>query len=124
MTDHSLALACKDAADDQDLGEAIGVRWTKRTRGRALFHAVNPQPARACPHHCRGANRQRMAIGVGLHNGQNFGVGLSQLLEETEIVFEGLGADFNPAGACWNGLVQTTSLRQCSGEIVWHEQTS
>jgi hypothetical protein len=61
-----------------------------------------------------------MAVGIGLQDSQDFSIRLGQLLEEAEVIFEGLGGDLNPAGARWHRAIQTSSLTLQWSEPVSH----
>ena len=91
-------LAGKDAADDQDA--RLG---TQGPRNDALFNAGDAEPFCAGTHDGRGAESERVAVGVGLDDGQQLGVRRGQARKKAEVFFESAGANLNPAGAHWHG---------------------
>ena len=94
-------LAGKDAADDEHA--RVG---TQGARDDAFFHAGDAQPPRSGAHHGRSAESERVAVGVGLDDGEQFGVRRGEAGEKAEVFFESAGANLNPAGTRWHGGLQ------------------
>ena len=72
---------------------------TKRSCGDALFSAGDAQPAGAGLGRGRGADGERMAVGVTFDDREQLRIGRSQAFEKAIVVLEGLDADLSPAGS-------------------------
>ena len=92
-----------DAADDEDARI-----WAKSARIDAFFNAGDAKPAGSRTHRGRRAELERMAVGIGLDDGEEFNLRSSEVGEKTIVVFEGAGRNFNPAGARMHQTVQST----------------
>ena len=103
VTHNSLSLAGKNAANHQN--PRLGA---ERAGGYTLLDAANAQPACAGAHHSRSANAERVAIGVGLDDGQQLRMGRGQGREKPVVVFQEAGVNLNPAGAHWHWEVQAS----------------
>ena len=92
MLQQGCALTRKNTThhEDADLG-------AQSARRNAFFDAGDTQPARSGANSSRCAKGQRVAIGIGFHNGQNIGMrwieylSESKRVEESIVVFEGMG---------------------------------
>src|SRR5215469_60936 len=106
VRDECVALAREDAADDEDARpRADGAGFN------ALFNAGDSEPL-GTGAHCRGrADRESMAVGIGLHYSQALGVGAGDTAENAVVFLERAGRYFDPAGACWHGGIQCPVYR-------------
>ena len=110
-------LAGKDAGND----EHASLR-AKRARGNALFHAGDAEPLRSRAHGGRSAESQRVAVGVGLDDGEQLGMGSGEARKKTVVLFESAGANLNPAGAHWHGGFQGSVYRGWCGGSLWQQR--
>ena len=67
---------------------------------------VTPSQRSTGMRECGSAKGEGVAVGVGLDDSEKFDVGSYLAAEKAEVVFKGLGANLNPAGARWHGSVQ------------------
>ena len=65
----------------------------------ALFDRGDAEPLRAGADGGRSAAAERVAVGIGLDDGEQFGVRCGRGGKDAVVFFEGAGVDLNPAGA-------------------------
>ena len=99
-------LAGKDAADDEHA--CLGAQ---SAGDDALFNTSNAQPFCAGADHRRSTERERVAVGIGFDDGEEFGVRRGEAREKAKVFLESAGANLNPAGACCHGGRQRTVYR-------------
>ena len=106
-------LAGKHAADDEHPG--LGAEGTGND---AFFHAGDAEPFCAGANNGGSAESERVAVGVGFDDGQQFGVRRGEAGEKTEVFLESAGANLNPAGTCCHGGRQRT-VYGIAGRAMW-----
>ena len=103
VANHSRALTGKRAADNQNPRLRA-----QRACGHALVHVRDAQPPGAGTHHGRSAKAERVAVGIGLDNGQQLRLRGGQSAKKTVIVFKKTGLNFNPTGAYCSQIVHSS----------------
>jgi len=98
-------LAGKNSADDQHA--RLGAERTGRD---SFFDRGDAQPARPSLLDSRRAERQRMAISIGLDHGQQLGFVSGHRRQITVVFFQGLSVNLSPTGTHLHGVFQDLSL--------------
>ena len=69
---------------------------------------VTPSHLCPCANDRGSAESERVAVGVGLDDGEQLGVRSGEASEKAKVFLESAGANLNPAGARWHGGRQRT----------------
>ena len=106
-------LAGKNAADDEHA--RLGAQGAGDD---AFFNTGNAEPFCPCANNGGSAERERVAVGVGFDDGEQFGVRRGEAREKAKVFLESAGANLNPAGACCHGGRQRTVYGMGEGGIL------
>ena len=103
VADDIVCLAREDAADYEDT--CVGA---KTARFDAFFDAGDTKPASSGANSGGSAELERVTVGIGLDDGEEFNLRASEVGKKTIVIFESAGADFDPAGARLHQTIQST----------------
>ena len=114
VLDDGRGLAGKDAGDDQHA--RIGA---ESARGDAFFDTGDAEPAGAGANDRGSAESERVAVGVGLDDGEEFGVGCGEA-EESGSCLRGRGCESQPSRGAFASGYPVFKFTASAGERSGH----